>query len=208
MRWRGGALLARWARWLGLAVAIGAACTAGVARAAGTDPDLALALGAEGEAAQEEGDNARALDLYTRAIELGTLSKEDLAGMYSNRGSAQKALGRLEPALADYERAIALDPGLVIAYNNRGQALVEKGDLKRAVADYTQALRLNPEYPSPYFNRSVAYERLGELEKARKDAERFAALLPDHPWAKTRLAYLDQKLAERGARSPAPEPKR
>ncbi|MGA9890878.1 MAG: tetratricopeptide repeat protein [Xanthobacteraceae bacterium] len=37
-------------------------------------------------------------------------------------------------AIADYDRAIALDPGFALAYNNRGAAYGKKGDLDCAIA--------------------------------------------------------------------------
>lgn len=157
-----------------------------------------LALAARGETAQRTGRLDEAITLYSRAIASGALGLTDLAGIYSNRGSAYKQKGQLKKALADFDRAIGLAPRLFIAYNNRGQLYHQLGDYPHALADFAKALKLKPDYPSPYFNRSLTYEALGELEKALADARRFAELAPDHPWAQSRIRFLKEKLAQAG----------
>ena len=52
--------------------------------------------------------------------------------MYSNRGNAKYALSRAKEAIADYDKAIELNPKDALAYNNRGI-------IKRALDDYEGA---------------------------------------------------------------------
>jgi tetratricopeptide (TPR) repeat protein len=47
-------------------------------------------------------------------------------------------------AIADFDRAIQLNPKYVDAFNNRGFAYNTKGEYDRAIADYNQAIQLNP----------------------------------------------------------------
>ena len=42
-------------------------------------------------------------------------------------------------AIADYSKAIEINPRFVAAYNSRAEAFVAKGDYERAVADVTKA---------------------------------------------------------------------
>ena len=51
-----------------------------------------------------------------------TLAPREDAIAYYNRGNAKDDKGDLDGAIADYNRAIELDPKLAIAYNNRGNA--------------------------------------------------------------------------------------
>jgi tetratricopeptide (TPR) repeat protein len=51
--------------------------------------------------------------------------------------------GRYERAIADFTRAIKIDPILVAAYINRGRALHDKGDLAGYVADLEYATHID-----------------------------------------------------------------
>ena len=157
---------------------------------------MALELAAMGEAAHRKGDYAQALKYYDESLASNALPIGDRAGIISNRGSARKALGKTDLALADFDRAIKMNPALFIAYNNRGQIYFDRGQMEKALSDYGKAIQLKPDYPSPYFNRSLVWEKMGDDEKALKDAYRFAALVPDHPWAKKRIE--DLKAAVKG----------
>ena len=64
-------------------------------------------------------------------------------------------------AIADYDRAIQLNPAFADAYNNRGAAFRGKGDLDRAIADYQAALRIDPRF-------ETAAENLAAVQALRK----------------------------------------
>ena len=73
--------------------------------------------------------------------------------------------GDLSRAIADYDRAIQLNPAFADAYNNRGAAFRGKGDLDRAIADYRAALRVNP-------RDETAAENLAAVQAQRKRARK------------------------------------
>ena len=50
--------------------------------------------------------------------------------------------GNLDLALADFDRALAIDPASAGAYADRGRAYELKGDRDQAIADYRKALSL------------------------------------------------------------------
>ncbi len=79
--------------------------------------DLESCYKAEG--AQEAGNYGLAIDYYTRCIDAGGLTAEDLANTYSNRGVAQYHKGEYDRATLDFDAALALDPGDAEAYYNR-----------------------------------------------------------------------------------------
>ena len=83
----------------------------------------------------QEGDLNRAIEEFTRAIELDP----DLAVAYYNRGGAYVEKGEWDRAIEDCTRAIELKPDLAVAYYNRGAAHSRRGDWDRAIADYTRA---------------------------------------------------------------------
>src|SRR5439155_26586183 len=65
------------------------------------------------------------------------------APYYNKRGLAKEAKGDHDGAIADYNRAIELNPKHASAYNNRGIAKQAKGDLDGAIADYNRAIELD-----------------------------------------------------------------
>ena len=85
-----------------------------------------------GSAAAKVGDHDQAIAVYTKSIELGP--DEPLA--YYKRGNLRKDRDQLEAALADYDRAISLNPGYAYALCNRGVVLSR---LKlRRIDEYTK----------------------------------------------------------------------
>ncbi|OIJ92801.1 tetratricopeptide repeat protein [Streptomyces colonosanans] len=54
--------------------------------------------------------------------------------------------GRDEEALADYDIALALDPGYASAYASRGVSLANLGRDEEALADLNRAVELRPNY--------------------------------------------------------------
>jgi lipoprotein NlpI len=72
---------------------------------------------------------------------------------FINRGKARADKGTLDAAIADYDKAISLDPNWARIYNNRGFAKVRKGDFDAAIADLDKAIALDPTDAYAYNNR-------------------------------------------------------
>jgi tetratricopeptide (TPR) repeat protein len=66
------------------------------------------------------------------------------AWCYLNRGLAEAALGRLDRALGDYDRALELDPTLAAAAFGRGVICYRQDHRRDAVESLRHALRLDP----------------------------------------------------------------
>jgi tetratricopeptide (TPR) repeat protein len=90
------------------------------------------------------GDYETSYDYDNEALQRG----EETATVYSGRGAALSWLGRDEEALADYNRAIALDPSFYQAYLNRANLLRRYGKLDEALADLQRAIDAAPENPA------------------------------------------------------------
>jgi tetratricopeptide (TPR) repeat protein len=58
-------------------------------------------------------------------------------------------------ALADYSRAIEMDPRCAPAYFGRGQIRSNKGQLPEAEADYTKAVESDPKFAKAWFGRGM-----------------------------------------------------
>ena len=65
-------------------------------------------------------------------------------------GDALDDGGKPQEAIADYDKAIALDPAYASAYYNRGITRKNTGDKKRACEDFNKAVELGSELAVKY----------------------------------------------------------
>jgi tetratricopeptide (TPR) repeat protein len=91
------------------------------------------------------------------------------AEWYTDRGEAYAWQGEHAHAIADYTKAIRLDPTLTLAFNNRGNAYFKLGEDDKAIADYTRAIDLDRTFAKAYSNRGAAYYGKGECDEAIAD---------------------------------------
>ena len=71
-------------------------------------------------------------------------SSDNDAEAYNNRAVAKERTGDYKDAIADYDKAIEINPKFAEAYYNRGIAKESTGDYKGAIADWGKAIELNP----------------------------------------------------------------
>ncbi len=94
-------------------------------------------------------------------------------------GAALQAQGKLQEAVAIYDKAILVRPGYVEAHSNRGGALKELGFLQEAIESCDKAIQLNPDYAEAYSNRGNAFFKLGQLETAIENYDKAIQLKPE-----------------------------
>ena len=104
---------------------------------------------------------------------------QDFGSAFYNRGNTHYELGRLNAALADYDRAIQIDDKDICAYHNRGITYHQLGMFDEALADFTYVLHLDPNYAEAYYRRHLTYLQRGQLDDeraARMDMDRYRRL--------------------------------
>ncbi|MGH6846955.1 MAG: tetratricopeptide repeat protein [Methylocella sp.] len=137
-------------------------------------------------------DPDRSIFTCTRIIRGKGETARNRSGAYTDRGNAYNDKGDKDHAIADYNKAIRLDPKYAFAYYNRGIAYNANGDHDRAIADYDDAIQLDPKNARAYRNRGVGYLYNGSLAKAEADFKQASELAPIDAYA---ALWLD--LAER-----------
>jgi serine/threonine protein kinase/Flp pilus assembly protein TadD len=85
------------------------------------------------------------------------------------QGIEKAAKEDLDGAIADYNKAIRLNPKFAMAYKDLGDVKCEKKDYDGAIADYTVAIRLNPQYADAYFGRGYANHSKKDYDGAIAD---------------------------------------
>src|SRR5580698_3077753 len=187
------------------------------------DSDRAKAYVARGDARQQSGDYAAAIQDFKEASKLAPTSPRPWVGLgnvyaamfdylrafenydramsiapddpvvYDNRGTALESLKRHDEAIADFSRAIALDPHDTSAYSNRATAYVASKRMGLAIADLDYVIGADQSNALAYYDRGTAYERQGEFDKARADYRETVRRLPSYAPASAALGRLDSK---------------
>ena len=65
--------------------------------------------------------------------------------------------GEYDQAIADFAKALELNPNYADAYRVRGLAYAYKKEYDQAVADFSKTLELNPDVAATYALRGAAY---------------------------------------------------
>ncbi len=142
--------------------------------------------------ATNQGDFAQAEIYWTELI-------ADFPGnpaAWSNRGNIRVIQNKLDEAIADFNKAIAITEQYPDPFLNRGIAYELKQDWEKAIADYNQVLAIDPEDPVAYNNRGNAEAGQHKWRAALADYEQAFEIAPDFAVARANLALVTYQLGE------------
>jgi len=129
---------------------------------------------------QLEGLYRRQFTAAPRAVaDIGKFTAVD----YNNRAATYNNLGQYQAALADFGRAIALDPNLAQVHYNRGITYDALRQYEAALIDFGRAIELDPTLVRAYYNRGTACYALQQYEAALVDYGRAIELDPNYAQA-------------------------
>jgi lipoprotein NlpI len=131
----------------------------------------------------QRGDDGTALRLLTQAINANELAAKDQAVVYSYRGVVYNFQGKPDPAIADFDAAVGLEPTFTSAYANRATSYRMKSQYERALADYNIAIRINAKYAAAYRGRGAVNFFLGHYDRAAEDFQKTLELQPTNVYA-------------------------
>jgi tetratricopeptide (TPR) repeat protein len=111
--------------------------------------------------------------------------------------------GRRSEAIAEWRRALELNPGDAKTHNNLGRALAEQGNLDEAIAHWRKALEANPNYAEAHNNLGAALIRRGKLDEAIAHFQKvletggqYAEVHNNLGWALEQKGKTDKAIAE------------
>jgi predicted O-linked N-acetylglucosamine transferase (SPINDLY family) len=107
-----------------------------------------------------------------------------------DEGNLQLAGNNFPAAVANYRRALDLNPRLVEAAYNCGVALHKQGRLENAIGFYKQAIRLRPDLAEAYFNLAHALSDLNHTAEAEAAYRAVLRLQPLNAAANYNLGLL------------------
>ena len=115
-----------------------------------------------------------------QALAEENLSDYDAVATFVNRGILKLRIGNSDAAIADFDTALARDPGQAEAYLNKGVALLRKPDgWAQAVPLFDAALAKKTRRPAlAYYGRGVANELAGHVKEAYSDYREASRIEP------------------------------
>jgi len=131
----------------------------------------------------------------------GTLTSYEVVATHVNRGILRLRRSQVDEAIADFDRAIALDPEQPESYINKGAALMRRNNAAGAVQLFTVALERNTTRPAlAHYGRAMAQEELGNVAAAYRDYRRASELAPN--WREPRLELTRFRVTSGTVRGP------
>ncbi|HEX9431395.1 MAG TPA: tetratricopeptide repeat protein [Burkholderiales bacterium] len=149
--------------------------------------NLGLALAAQGKRREAVGAWLDALALQpdfpdaarNLRAHLGELQRDPAWQSHFNQADAHRDRGRLEEAIASYQKAAAMAPDFAAAHVNLGSALAQQGRHGEALACFRKALVLEPELAGACFNLGISAYQLGDLASAKAALAKYLRAQPD-----------------------------
>ncbi len=126
-------------------------------------PNYAEAWNHLGIAYKEKNNGPAAIAAFEKARSFKEFKDADF---YISAGLAYGIGKKYDQAVADFNRAISIDPSNAEAYNNRGLYLTEKGSIDSALVNFDQAIKLKNDFYQAYYNKGNALAKAGNFSGA------------------------------------------
>ncbi|MFQ5888368.1 MAG: tetratricopeptide repeat protein [Candidatus Hydrothermarchaeales archaeon] len=154
--------------------------------------------------AKEELEKALKVDPFLTPLKMSLKVIEDVieqrikrkVGIHLFKGTAYNIKGRRDKAIAEYNKAIEINPRYAPAYLIRGQAYRGKSQYDRAFSDLNKALKINPRLAAAYFNKALACEMTGRTREAIEAYRGFIKYAP--PQLAPYIKHAGQRIKELG----------
>ena len=159
-------------------------------QAAGAEPHNAQLRHRLGVLRAQQGDFSGALRWLSAALVL----QPDEPAILLHHANALSALGRLDEALANYDRAVLLQPDNANAHFGRAGPLYAARRLTEALAGYEKTLALKPDLVEALNNRGNALRLLGRAGEALENYRQALQLRPDYTEAVFNLGHALREL--------------
>jgi adenylate cyclase len=134
-----------------------------------------------GRSVDQTADLKRADDLASKALALDS----NYARAHAVKAAILMIHGHLDESIAEYERALALDPALMVAVGGLGWAYLRLGQFEKSVEYFDKAIRLSPRDPylgNWYNGKSAGQFNSKQYDQAIEWARRAIVISPTNSW--------------------------
>lgn len=154
------------------------------------DPSNAEALYGIGSVYLQQQKTKEARENFERAIQLHAAYPGTLPNAWNNLGILAAREGNTDAAIADFQRALEIDPAHPIALLNLGNAYRQKRDWTTAKSTLGRAVKLDPEEPEANYSLGMVYAQLNDTDRAYEYLTKALSLRPVYPEALNNLGIL------------------
>lgn len=119
------------------------------------------------------------------------------AESYFSSGKAKARSGDFKGAVAEFNKAIELNPKDINYYLQRGMALGLTEDYEGAIKDYTTVLNNDPKQVFAYISRGGVYNKLKKYEKALSDFNQALNIDPENTEAYNNRGWAKKFLGDK-----------
>jgi tetratricopeptide (TPR) repeat protein len=118
-------------------------------------------------------ENSQSLWTHTLAVTADNyIAHDDL-------GEALAQAGRLDEAIAHFQKAVELRPDLGLAQYDLGTVLLQKGRVDEAIVHFQKVLAIKPDNAGAHFNLGVAFLQKGQVDEAIVHFQQYLKTHPD-----------------------------
>jgi protein O-mannosyl-transferase len=107
-----------------------------------------------------------------------------------NLGLALDHKGRVDEAIAQYQKALEINADNAEVHNNLGMDLMEKGKADEAIAHFQEALQIKPDFAEAHFNLGNTLREKGRMDEAITHYQKALQINPDYLAAHNNLGNL------------------
>ncbi|HNQ12245.1 MAG TPA: tetratricopeptide repeat protein [Bacteroidia bacterium] len=126
---------------------------------------------------KESNDGANAVRAFETAKSMKDFKDDEF---FVSSGLANAMLKKYDAAIADYNKALELNPKSSEAYNNYGIALTDINKLQEALDVLNKALELKPDFEAALYNLGNVYAKAGDFNTAISYYDKAIALDPNY----------------------------
>jgi len=112
------------------------------------------------------------------------------ASSYHNLGNAYNKMGRLDEAITEYKKALAIAPNFVMAHCHLGVAYYKKGMFDEAIAEYKKTLAIAPNFVMAHCHLGIAYAKKGMFDEAIAECNKALSINPSYIQAYNNLGFI------------------
>ena len=123
------------------------------------------------------------LEEQIKAATARIAQQPNIAANHAARAEIYVRATRHSDAIADFDKAIAIEPGNPQFHYQRGSAKTAIRDFDGAITDFGEAVRINPSHTAALASRGSAYKQRRQNDAAMRDYDAALAINPRYQFA-------------------------